>query len=62
MQDLASTPTDAVDTGEPVAARAMAAMSAGVVNPLVSRHVHRDDCGRGHDPTSRHVHRGRQAV
>jgi hypothetical protein len=37
-------------------------MSAGVVNPLSAAMRIADDCGHGHDPTSRHVHRGRQAV
>jgi hypothetical protein len=37
-------------------------MSAGVVNPLSAAMRIADHCGHGHDPASRHVHRGRQAV
>ncbi|MDT5028958.1 MAG: hypothetical protein QOE61_5384 [Micromonosporaceae bacterium] len=35
---------------------------AGVVIRLSAAMRIADDCGYGHDPTSRHVHRGRQAV
>jgi hypothetical protein len=38
------------------------AMSAGAVNRLSAAARIADDCGHGHDPASRHVHRGRQAV
>lgn len=38
------------------------ATSAGVVNRLSAALRLDDDCGHGLDPTSRHVHRGRQAV
>ena len=33
-----------------------------IVNRLSAALRVADDCGHGHDPTSRHVHRGRQAV
>jgi hypothetical protein len=33
-----------------------------IVNRLPAALRIADDCGHGHDPTSRHVHRGRQAV
>jgi hypothetical protein len=35
---------------------------ASVVNPLPTAMRIADDCGHGRDPTSRYVHRGRQAV
>ena len=43
-------------------APAPASSTAGVVNPLPAAVRFADDGGHGHDPASRHVHRGRQAV
>jgi DNA-binding transcriptional MerR regulator len=37
-------------------------LSGSAVNPLPAATRIADDGGHGHDPTSRHVHRGRQAV
>jgi hypothetical protein len=37
-------------------------LSGSAVNPLSAGTRIADDGGHGHDPTSRHVHRGRQAV
>ncbi len=42
--------------------RAIAATSGGALASLVSPYARGDDRGHGHDPTSSHVHRGRQAV
>jgi hypothetical protein len=38
------------------------AVGAGQLNPLPAAIRIADDCGHGHDPASRYVHRGRQAV
>ena len=51
----------AVADGIPVD-RNLLTMSAAVVNPLPGAMRIADDCGHGHEPASRYVHRGRQAV